>query len=162
MKRYAAESFIAAIENKALLEITRTDAQRYYEHWQGRITGKGGNKAVSANFANRNFGNMRKLFRTYANWLALDVKNPFDGLSFRTRKNERRVVPPFEAEWIRSKILVPGALDHLNIQARLIFLALIETGCRPSEICNLTPEGIRLGHKVPHLAIRYRADRQTL
>ncbi len=160
VKRHAAESFISTIGNRPLLDITRVDAQRYYEHWQGRIAGRIGDKRVSANFANRNFGNMRKLFRVYANWLALDVKNPFDGLSFRTRKSERQVVPPFEVAWIRSRLLAPGALEHLNRDARLIFLALIETGCRPSEICNLTPENIRLDHEVPHLAIRFREDRQ--
>ncbi len=159
VKRYAANSFITAIDNKPLLEITRADAQRYYAHWQGRIAGKNNTKAVSANFANRNFGNMRKLFRTYVNWFALDLKNPFDGLSFRNRTSESRVVPPFETAWIITRILAPGALDHLNAEARLIFFALIETGCRPSEICNLQPENIRCDHAVPHLAIRFRADR---
>ncbi|TPI27291.1 integrase [Mesorhizobium sp. B3-2-1] len=159
VKRYAAESFISVVDNKPLLEITRADAQRYYEFWLDRVKGSKGGKRMSSNTANRSFGNMRKLFKTYANWLALDIRNPFDGLSFRNRKSDRRVVPPFEAEWIKTKFLVPGAFGRLNDDARLIFLALIETGCRPSEICNLRPENIRLNHPVPHLAIRFQPDR---
>ena len=160
VKRHAAEDFIEAVGNKPVLEITRADAQRYYRYWLGRIDGKGGAKPVSANFANRNYGNMRKLFRTYANWLAIDAKNPFDGLSFSSRKTEKGIVPPFDPEWICKRLLKPGAFGRLNREAQLIFFALIETGCRPSEICNLTEENIRLDAEVPHIAIRFRADRQ--
>lgn len=160
VKRYAAEDFVAAVGNKTLLEITRSDAQRYYRYWLDRIEGRKGDRPISANFANRNFGNMRKLFRTYANWLALDVKNPFDGLSFSKRKSDTGIVPPFETRWIEERLLEPSTLGRLNREARLIFLALIETGCRPSEICNLEADNIRLSDAVPHIAIRYRADRQ--
>ncbi|NNU17088.1 tyrosine-type recombinase/integrase [Parvularcula sp. ZS-1/3] len=160
VKRHAAEDFIEVVGNKPVLEITRADAQRYYKYWLARIDGKGGQKKVSANFANRNFGNMRKLFRTYANWLALDAKNPFEGLSFSSRKMEKGIVPPFDPDWLRDRILRPGSFGKLNREAHLIFLALIETGCRPSEICNLTAENIRLDDEVPHIAIRFRADRQ--
>lgn len=160
VKRYAAESFISVVENKPLLDVTRADAQKYYEHWIERMKGDEDGKRISSNFANRNFGNMRKLFKIYANWLALDVRNPFDGLSFRNRKADQRVVPPFDAEWIKTKMLVPGAYGRLIDEARLIFLVLIETGCRPSEICNIAPENIHLDHPVPHLAIRFQPDRR--
>lgn len=46
------------------------------------------------------------------------------------------------------------------MQARLIVYALIETGCRPSEIANLLPEDIRLGDAVPHIRIRPRKGRE--
>lgn len=159
VKRHAAESYVKAVENRPLPEITRADAQIYYDYWQKRMTFTLGKGPVSANFANRNFGNMRKLFKTYAKWLALDVKDPFDGLSFRTRCGNHRTVLPFDADWISNRILTRGALDRLNHEARLIFLALIEMGCRPSEVCNLTAENIRLDDAVPHLAIRFRLDR---
>jgi integrase len=54
--------------------------------------------------------------------------------------------------------MAPGALAGLNEEARGIVLALIETGARPSELCNLMPTSIRLSHKVPHLAIEPRDD----
>lgn len=36
---------------------------------------------------------------------------------------------------------------------RDIFLARINTGCRGSEIANLSADGIRLDHNIPHIAI---------
>lgn len=135
--------------NKPLLEITQADAQKHYEHWRDRIAGKVGGKTISSDTARRNFGNMRKRFRSCANWLEVDLKNPFDGLSFRLRKSDKREVPPFDVSWIERKFLIPGALNHLNDEARLIFLILIETGCRPSEVWNLMPENICLDHHVP-------------
>jgi integrase len=33
---------------------------------------------------------------------------------------------------------------------------MVETGCRPSEICNLTPDSIKHTDRVPHLVIRAR------
>ena len=53
--------------------------------------------------------------------------------------------------------------DHprkLNRQAAAIFLVVLETGCRPSEICNLTPERIRLDDDVPHLVVDFDAQRE--
>ncbi len=102
-------------------------------------------ESVSGNTANRSFGNMRKLFRDYASaYLALDLKNPFDGLSFPDRKSQQQTVPPFDVAFIQDHLMKVGALDGLNREALAIFLILIETGARPSEICNLAPEQIRL------------------
>ena len=58
------------------------------------------------------------------------------------------------------KILKPGVFDGLNNQAKLIVYALIETGCRPSEIANLTAEDIHLDVDVPYISIRPKAKRQ--
>ncbi len=87
---------------------------------------------------------MRKLFQTYVNSYALDTRTPFDGLSFHARKVARPTVPPFTADWIRDRIPAPGAaLRRLKEEARPIRLALVGTGCRPSEICNIAPDNIR-------------------
>ncbi|MGF1526447.1 MAG: DUF6538 domain-containing protein [Candidatus Competibacterales bacterium] len=56
VKRAAAESFISSVGNKPLLEITRTDAQKHYEHWRDRIAGKVGGKPISPDTVRRNFG----------------------------------------------------------------------------------------------------------
>lgn len=39
-------------------------------------------------------------------------------------------------------------------------MALIETGCRPSELANIKPENIRLDAEVPHIRIRSTKDRE--
>lgn len=66
--------------------------------------------------------------------------------------------PSFSAEWLEKRLLAPGVLSGLNKEARHIVQILIETGARPSEICNLVPEQIHLDHFVPHIAIAPRAD----
>jgi integrase len=61
-------------------------------------------------------------------------------------------------EWIRDVIMGVGKMSKLNAEARAIVLVLIETGARPSEICNLTSSMIILEHKIPHLKIEPSED----
>ncbi|MDQ0135028.1 integrase [Neorhizobium galegae] len=160
VKRRAADSFIAEVGDKPLDEITRDDARRFYDFWRRRIAPTAGRPSHSANSGNRDIGNLRVLFSSYMKHVGHnDLKNPFEGLSFRDRGKRTR--PPFKVEWIKSKILTPGALANLNDEARGILLALIETGCRPSELCNLTPDRIVLDDRVPHIDIRAVADPES-
>lgn len=50
--------------------------------------------------------------------------------------------------------------SKINRQGALLCMALIETGCRPSELANITPENIRLDAEVPHIRIRPTKDRE--
>jgi integrase len=88
----------------------------------------------------------------------MDRFNPFTGLGFSEEDENTR--PSFETKWIINQILMPGALASLNGEARGILLAIVETGARASEICNLPPEAIVLDHDVPHIAIRPRRERE--
>jgi integrase len=128
----------------------------------GRHKGKRGapSKPLSGNSANRDVGNMRRLFQAYYQRIGEEGRdNPFRNLSFRDPKALKQDVPPFPAHWIRDRLLAPGAFDGLNREAALLFLALIETGCRPSELCNITADQIHLDGAVPFIEIRFRADR---
>lgn len=157
-KLRAVTYFIEVVDDKPMTEIDRGDGLKFYNWWKDRIKAKQGKKRRGANTANRDLGNLRKLYREYFKHIGEeDRQNPFRNLSFKENGGaDDRKTPPFEDEWVRTKILVPGALDGINEQARLIAYALIETGCRPSEIANLDPkEGdIRLDHPVPHIRIR--------
>lgn len=82
---------------------------------------------------------------------------PLDGLSFKEGDAGQR--SPFSPEWIQDKLLAPGALDGLNSEARGIFLTMVNTGARPSEIANLTRDRIKLDADVPHISIEPE-DRQ--
>jgi integrase len=155
LKTDAADTFCEVISDKPLLDITRADATKFHRWWLDRIK----NEGISGNTANRTMGNMRKLFREYAKHLQLEIKNPFDGLSFKDPKRKRRTVPPFETDFIRKRLLKGTPFKTLNREARLIFLALVETGCRPSEICNLKPENIHLKAKVPYISVKFTDDR---
>ena len=148
VKQRAVNNFIAVIGDKAIDGITRADAQKFWRHWQARVAAD----EVAPNSAARDFGNMRVLFASYMRWVDRpDTANPFRNLSFSGDVTKSR--PPFETKWIRDKFLQPGPIMKLNREARAIFLALIETGCRPSEIANLRASAIHLDAKVPHISI---------
>ena len=140
-------------------QITREDALKLYNFWNSRITKgaiyKGKLKYYSPTAGNRELGDMRLLYKSYFQYvgnndLADDTVNPFRGLRFKDRKKKRASFTP---EWIEQKILNPELMKSLNRDARLIIYALIETGCRPSEICNIQAPNIHLDADIPHIEI---------
>lgn len=157
IKQRAVTNFINLVGDKPIADITRDDARLHYELWLSRIAPKSGRPTHSASSGNRDVGNMRVLYKAYFDYLGeQDRKNPFDNLNFSTKNKKSR--PPFPVGWIIDKILKPGALTSMNDEARAIVFVLIETGGRPSEICNLTPDAILLDCPVPHLKIMPRDD----
>jgi integrase len=157
VKQRAVNNFVEIVGDKAIGDIMREDAQKIHKHWLDRIAPKNGKPTHSASSGNRDIGNMRILFKEYfAHMGEPDRQNPFDGLSFSEKKKRSR--PPFSLDWIKTKILAVGALAGMNDEARGVLLALIETGARPSELCNLTEDMIVLEHEIPHLKIEPRSD----
>ena len=157
VKQRAVNNFVALCGDKGMAEITRDDALRLYRQWQERVAPKEGKPTHSASSGNRDIGNMRVLYDAYFSHMGeIDRQNPFARLNFSSRKKRTR--PPFDRDWLTGTILKPGALAGLNREARGIVLALIETGARPSEICNLAPGDIRTADKVAHLIIQPRTD----
>ena len=63
--------------------------------------------------------------------------NPFRNIHFTAKI--KKEVPAFENEWVRKRVLAPGALMGIRPELQLIVYLLIETGCRPSEVINLRP-----------------------
>ncbi|MEM1149206.1 MAG: DUF6538 domain-containing protein [Pseudomonadota bacterium] len=159
VKRRAVRNFVSRRGNKAMVDIDRDDALDIFDWWKDRVTGAAGGKKLSGNSANRDLGNLRVLYDWFFNRRAEQRPNPFAGLSFPNPKSEQQDVPPFPAQWIQTRLLVRDAWLGLNRDAALIFLSLVETGCRPSEVCNLLPQQIVLDHDVPHLDVRPRDGR---
>jgi len=111
------------------------------------------------NTANRDLGNLRKLYRCFWEFEGEEDRlNPFRNLNFTEQGGKD--VPHFDDDWIRQKMLNPAIFKKLNAQAICLVYALIETGCRPSEIANILPENIVLDHEVPHIRIRKQDNRQ--
>ncbi|MGC6500827.1 MAG: tyrosine-type recombinase/integrase [Henriciella sp.] len=159
-KRTSINYFIDVIGDLPMAEITRDDALSYRNWWMERmIPREEGEKPAKPNTANRHIGNMRTLYEAYFSHKGQEERlNPFRKMFF---KGESRVdVPPFEDDWVRTKILVPGIFDDLRWELRCIIYVLIETGCRTSEICNLLPEDIKLKANVPFIRIRPRQNRE--
>ncbi|WP_258571346.1 DUF6538 domain-containing protein [Flavimaribacter sediminis] len=155
VKRRASSNFVRVISDIPLLDVTNDQAQTFWRWWFDRISAG----EVGPSAGNRDVGNMRKLHREFCKWHKVDRPNPFNDLSFTIRKSKKKKRPPFSLEWIRNVILAPDALSGLNVEAKDILLALIETGARPSEICNIPERNIKLDVKVPHLVIEFADDR---
>ena len=159
VKRRAVNNFVAACGDLPMDAITRTHAKSIFDWWSGRVNPTDGSKPLHANSANKDLTNLRILFERFWEYQGEDQRdNPFRNLRFKNVVYKD--IPAFENDWIENQILAPGALNDLNLEARCIVLALVETGCRPSEIANLKPEHIVLDHDVPHLKIRPQENRQ--
>ena len=143
----AVGNFVSIVGDKPLEEITRDDMLEFRQHWLERIeTGE-----VTANSANKDLIHFGEVLRTVDRMKRLDLDLPLGELSFR--EGESRTRPPFSRDWIRDRLLPPGALDGLNPEARGLLLGMINTGYRPSEGAALTAETIRLDHDVPYISI---------
>lgn len=158
IKRRALNNFIRLVGDKPIGEITREDALTLYRFWQEKVApprdneGKAKKPSRSASSGNRDIGNMRVLYQKYYEHIGVDAfTNPFDKLGFAGKGKHR---PPFDVDWIIGKILKVGTLATLNDQARGIVLAMVETGARPSELCNLGLADIFLDGATPFIAIR--------
>ncbi len=158
-KKRAVAQFEAVCGNINIEDITREDALKFYNWWREKVApnrNSGKKPTHNGSSGNRDIGNLRVLHDKYFAHMGEDgVKNPFDGLSFSERKKSR---PPFPTDWIVERILKVGALSTLNDEGRAVIHVMVETGCRPSEIANLTEEQIKLSDPVPHIKIAPRLD----
>ena len=158
VKRRAVANFIKLNGDMDMLEIGRDEARTVYRFWADRVQPKGDQKPLSGSSANRDLGNLRKLYRRYFEHIGDENRqNPFRNLRFASPKLKQ--VQPFSDDWVRSKILAPNMFKGLNREAALLCLAMIETGCRPRELANIESENIRLDDEIPHIRIRSSSKR---
>lgn len=158
-KQRSIARFIELCGDLPMDKINRSHGRAFYDLWAERLAPEDGSVGMKPNSANRELGNLRKLYRDYWTYEGQESReNPFRQLRFANEEVES--TPPFSDEWVQKRILKPGALDGLHREAQLIVYALIETGCRPSEIANLAPEDIRLDAEMPHIAIHPKSKRE--
>lgn len=143
----AVNNFIKVVSDKPISEISRDDMLDFRKWWLMKVTVEKRNPST----ANKDFTHLGSVLKTVNNMKKLGLDLPLGGLSLKEGKRKSR--PQFSVEWIKTKLLAPGALDQLEPQARAIFLAMINTGARPSELANLMPEHIVLEHEYPHIII---------
>lgn len=142
----AFRNLVAQVGDKDLNKITRDDALNFRDWWQDRLVSEG----KTPNSANKDFSYINSTLAKIIDHERLAIDNPFVGLKFKEKKKHR---PPFSVSWIRENFTLE-ALAGLNDEARDILLAMVNTGCRPSEICGLLPDEIILDDVVPHIIIR--------
>lgn len=150
----AVRNFVDVVGNKPLAAITRDDFLSFRAAWLDRV--EAGD--VKASSANKDFIHLGDVLKTVNEQKRLGLDLPLGGLAFKPGRKAKRAA--FSREWILEKLLAPGALDGMNHEARGILLLMINTGMRPSEICGLTRETIRLSDPVPHVSVEEGPDRR--
>ena len=159
IKRRAVANFIKINGDLDMREITRDHAHAVRKFWQDRIHPVDGRKPMSGSTGNKDLGSLRKLYRKYFEHIGEEERqNPFRNMRFAETKLQS--VKSFDVDWVRERILAPDVFEGLNREGALLVMALIETGCRPSELANITTENICLEVDVPHIKIRATPNRQ--
>ncbi|MBN2760858.1 MAG: tyrosine-type recombinase/integrase [Rhodobacteraceae bacterium] len=143
----AIKNLIGVIGDVEIQNITADDMLDFREWWIERIRSGG----LSAHSANKDIIHIANVLRTVNKMKRLNLQLPLSDLSIK--EGEKKTRPAFSVDWIRGKLLAPGALDGLNAEARAILLGMVNTGYRPSEGASLTAVQIKLDHAVPHISI---------
>ncbi len=143
----AIKNFVDVIGDKAISDISGDDMLDFRAWWLERLETEG----LTPNSANKDLIHLGDVLKTVNKMKRLNLVLPLTDLSFKEGEAKQR--PPFKDQWIRDKILAPGALDGLNKEARCIVLAMVNTGARPSELAALTADQIKLNVNVPNISI---------
>ena len=147
-KRHAAAMLVAQVgASRPLAAITRADAIELRAALEERVLAG----EVQAETANKQMGHIRNQLSALDRRFRLGLDDVFAGLAFRSGPARRRVA--YDTEFITGTLLAPGALAGLNREARLVVLALVNTGLRISEALNLDASTIRLDTAVPHVRV---------
>lgn len=143
----AVRNWSAVTGDPSMDRIARADVLKFRAWWSGRIVAE----AMTVDMANKDMAHLRSLFRTYCDAHGLDLQNPFAGLSLDGKTKGEK--PAFSPEWVRTKLLAPGALAALNAEAADVLLVMVNTGARPHEIIDAPLADWRLDAAVPHLKV---------
>lgn len=144
----ALTNFVSLVGDKAINHVTREDFHTLRNWWKEKIEKQG----LTRNSANKDLVYVASTLRRVALERELDIEFSTDRLMF-SEKHEKTTRLPIPDDWIKDKILAPGALDGMNSQALGILLVMINTGARPSEIASLTAAQIHLRAETPHISI---------
>lgn len=147
-KKRAVDNLISVITDKAIGDITRSDAVAFRKWWQDRIA----TKDLDIGTANKDFGHISKMLHAVDITHQMGLKPVFARLRIEGAVQKQRAA--FLPDFVQEKILAPGALDGLNDEARDLVYLIADTGMRLSEAANLRPENILLDAEIPHVQIR--------
>lgn len=152
--RYAIEALDG---DRELGGIKRPDILAFRSWWTEKIA----REKLKAYSANRCFSDIMGMLTIIDDALKTNYKEPWGKSRLKeTNATKLGTRPPFPIDWVQQKILAPGALDDMNEDAQMIVYAMVETGARLGEICNLRPQDIRLDDEVPHIEVAERDDRR--
>lgn len=130
----------------AVSAITREDAIKFRDWWSGKVQ-----SGLKIDSANKDLTHLSEMLRTWAALTKTPFEDPFSGLRLEGKDESAR--PAFSRDWVKTRLLAEGALSGLNDEARDVFLAMINTGLRPSEITDAPVSDFVLGADVPFIRV---------
>lgn len=146
-RKKAFTNLLAQIGDKPVTEITQDDLLDFRAWWWDKIEAE----ELDPASGNKDFTHIASTLRLIDQKKRIGLTLNYSGMNFEV--GEKRTRKPFSRDWITAKILAPGALNGLNLEARCILLGMVNTGYRPSEAQDLLAEHIRLDAAVPHISI---------
>ena len=149
----AMNRLVSVIGDKGIDELSREDALAYRNHWVGRIESEG----LTPTSANRELTTVAGIFSKLYKLKGLCDPTLFKGLAFTAKRKHR---PPYEADYVRKRIIPILDTGLLNEDATDVLCILINTGMRPSEVTGLAATDIYLNSEVPYVSIRPRKGRE--
>lgn len=152
-KTKAAKNFVLAVGDKDMDAVTRADAITFREWWQTKLV----KDDLEIGTANKDFGHMNKMWRSIDTAHHLHLQPIFAVMRLEGETTGTKAA--FSPDEVLA-IIDPDKLRSLNVEARDIVYVMIETGMRPSEICGLLGDQIKLDAKIPHVQVR-AIDRVT-
>lgn len=156
-KLNAVRAFTKFLENntKDIREITKDDVKRYKAELQNQVV----LKACTAETANKKLGNLSVLFDAAVEEHSYDLPNPFRGIRLRVTKKGKNL--PFEINYLNANWFSADVLKGLNIDAKLILLTILDTGCSAKELIGVKKEDIFINQKFPYILV-YENDERRL
>lgn len=133
-------------QDLAVNKITRAHALAFRAWWSDRVVA--GHKTETAN---KDFGHLSQILGTWAKLTDTPLDNPFRGIRLDGQDGSR--TPPFSGAWVQDRLLAPDAFASLNPEARDVFLMMINTGLRPSEITDAPVEDFVLDGPIPFFRV---------
>ena len=145
MKAHA--NFINLKGDPYLNDVTRDDLLDFRDWWIRKVR----EESLTPNSANKDLTYLTGTWREVNRAKRFNLQLPIEDLSIEDNGGAKR--PPFSVDWIKNKLLAPGALDGLDLQARCILIGMINTGYRTSEGASLTEKYIHLDCDMPYIEI---------
>ena len=143
----AVNNFIKLNGNIDICTIERSHVIKLRSYWLERII----DGVVKPSSAKKDFSYLSKIYFDYFNHIGdFERTNPFRNIVFEDMDNDKR--PPFETSFVKEMFLMDVFLE-LNFEARMLFFAHADTGARPSELCGLNAENIKLNAPTPYIEI---------
>lgn len=142
------QTLISVVGNKRVRDLTRADALALRDYWQKRIVAG----EVQIGHANKEMGGVRKVLRVVEDARQLGIPDVFGKLRIEGGKEKQRAA--YDPDFIQNVILAEGALADINEEARRVIYVCADSGLRPVEVVNLTPDCIHLNAEVPYVEIK--------